>query len=469
MIRKHLSASGLYGLVKKTFATIPDHRAQGNITYSLTDTLSLGLAVFAFKSPSLLQFMETTLKDVEGANIKTLFQISQIPSDTQMRDILDPVDPELLRPAYDSILREFQRGNELQKFITLGHYAVALDGTGLFSSSNISCPHCLIKKSKIKKKDKSQYAELEEVLKEDETKECIYHHQMLGACIVHPRHRQVLPLFPEPITNQDGFTKNDCERNASKRWIEKFRRHHPKMPTVILEDSLASNLPHLKTLRDYDCRYLTAVKESDHKYLFEQFKINSTSSCTLHHQEVLIKGEKVRQQVTKSYEFINGLELNRTDSDFKTNMIIFKEKTEFLDRRLGNKKASIKEVTFSWVTDLEISKEKVVEMVALARRRWAIENETFQTLKKTSAYNLEHNYGHGKKYLATNFAVLCVMAFLIDQVQEFSCEIFKEILSKKGSKSEIWDYMRAAIKFTYFSSWEHLMKSLRDIFSFNTG
>jgi hypothetical protein len=453
MIRKHLSAPGLYGLVKNAFLAIPDHRAQGNVFYSLTDTLSSGLAVFAFKAPSLLNFMERTREPLEGANIKALFQIPQVPSDTQLRDILDPVQPEQLRPAYDSVLREFQRGNELQKFMVLGYYAIALDGTGVFSSSNIHCPHCLVKKSKSKTNDKSQHDENEE-------EECIYHHQMLGACIVHPLHRQVIPLFPEPITNQDGFTKNDCERNASKRWIQEFRRHHPKMPTLILEDSLASNLPHLKTLRDHDCRYLTGVKESDHKYLFEQFRINSNTSCTFKHQEAFITGEKVRQQVTRSYEFISGLELNRSDSDFKTNLIIFKERREFLDPRLGNKKATIKEINFSWVTDLEVTEENVSQIVTLARRRWAIENETFQTLKKTTDYNLEHNYGHGKEYLATNFALLCMLAFLIDQVQEFSCEVFKEILAKAKSKSGLWQTMRSSIEWVQFSSWEHLMTVL---------
>jgi len=467
MMRKHLSAQGLFGHVKTSFSAIPDHRIQGNVTYTLSDTLSSGLAIFSFKAPSLLKFIERTNHHIEGPNIRSLFQIPKIASDTQIRDILDPVNPEELRPAYDSVLREFQRGRELQKFMILEHYCIALDGTGVFSSAKISCPHCLTKKTKSKNKTSKKTDEEEHDQHEAEgnTRQLTYHHQMLGACIVHPHHKQVIPLFPGPITIKDGFNKNDCERNASKRWIEKFRKHHPKMPSLILEDSLASNVPHLKTLKDHDCRYLTGVKESDHKYLFEQFSINSQTTCTQNHQTVVLAGEKVSKKITKNYEFINGLELNRSDADFKTNLIIFKETIEYagpIPKKM--KKALIKEVTFSWVTDLQVSEENVALLVEVARRRWAIENETFQTLKKTTDYSLEHNYGHGKKYLATNFALLCILAFLIDQVQEFACEVFKETLARAKSKRGLWEDMRGAIRWASFNSWEHFMVTLRDSF-----
>jgi hypothetical protein len=41
---------------------------------------------------------------------------------------------------------------------------------------------------------------------------------MLAAMIVAPGHNMVLPLMPEFITPQDGAEKQDCERNAAKRW-----------------------------------------------------------------------------------------------------------------------------------------------------------------------------------------------------------------------------------------------------------
>jgi hypothetical protein len=41
----------------------------------------------------------------------------------------------------------------------------------------------------------------------------IYYHHLLGAVLVHPDRREVIPLAPEPIVKGDGDTKNDCERN----------------------------------------------------------------------------------------------------------------------------------------------------------------------------------------------------------------------------------------------------------------
>jgi hypothetical protein len=52
------------------------------------------------------------------------------------------------------------------------------------------------------------------------------------------------------------------------------------------------------------------------------------------------------------------------------------------------------------VTDLAITSDTVAELAACGRARGKIENETFNALK-TNGYNLEHNFGHGKKTLAS--------------------------------------------------------------------
>ena len=62
---------------------------------------------------------------------------------------------------------------------------------------------------------------------------------MLGAVLIHPDKRAVIPLMPEPIIQQDGTSKNDCERNAAKRLIVKLRQDHPHLTLIVTEDSLA--------------------------------------------------------------------------------------------------------------------------------------------------------------------------------------------------------------------------------------
>src|SRR5205807_531876 len=75
-----------------------------------------------------------------------------------------------------------------------------------------------------------------------------YYHQMLSASLVHPDLREVIPLMPEPIIKQDGQTTNDCERNAAKRFFAKFRKDHPHLPVIVIEDGLSSNAPHITGL-----------------------------------------------------------------------------------------------------------------------------------------------------------------------------------------------------------------------------
>src|SRR5208282_5273587 len=70
------------------------------------------------------------------------------------------------------------------------------------------------------------------------------------ATLVHPDLKVVIPLAPEPIIQQDGQTKNDCERNSTRRWLKRFRQEHPHLPVIVVEDALSANAPHLRDLRE---------------------------------------------------------------------------------------------------------------------------------------------------------------------------------------------------------------------------
>jgi len=47
----------------------------------------------------------------------------------------------------------------------------------------------------------------------------IYYHDAVAAAIVAPGNSVVLPLAHEMVSNEDGEEKQDCERNAAKRWF----------------------------------------------------------------------------------------------------------------------------------------------------------------------------------------------------------------------------------------------------------
>ena len=72
----------------------------------------------------------------------------------------------------------------------------------------------------------------------------------------------------------------------------------------------------------------------------------------------------------------------------------------------------------------------------------------------------EHNYGHGEKHLATVLAVLMMLQFLIDQVQEFACPLFNAARNRYPSKIQFWDYFRSRFLEHLLPSWEVLFKSI---------
>jgi Transposase DDE domain len=416
--RKHLSADALFSWVRNSFANIPDHRSD-DAGISLTDALMSAFAMFSLKSPSLLAFDQ---QRVEG-NLVTIYGIQRAPCDTYMRETLDPVSPEALRPSFKCVFRQLQRGKALEAMLFLdGHYLVALDGTGYFTSPTIHCASCLQKVHR--------------------NGSITYYHQMLGAAIIHPDRREVIPLMPEPIIKQDGTEKNDCERNAAKRFIATLRQDHPHLKFIITEDSLSSNAPHIETLHDYGCHYILGVKEGDHAYLFKQVR-------AAEHAGRVIDYERSDREtaVVHRFRFVNDMPLNESRADVWVNVIEYWE--------IGPNQVQ----HFSWVTDLRVSKRNVYQLMRAGRARWKIENETFNTLKN-QGYNFEHNYGHGEQNLSVVFATLMMLAFLVDQTQQLCCALFRAVWTKLGSKRRLWERMRALFYDYRLESMRELLEAL---------
>ena len=135
--RKHLSADALFRHLYAGFKQVPDGQPP-DASISLADALMSGFALFALKDPSLLAFDQRRRADAK--NLQMIFHIEQVPCDTQLREILDLVDPEELRPMFRDVFQQLQRGKVLERFVFLDdHYLLSLDGTGYFSSEKVHC------------------------------------------------------------------------------------------------------------------------------------------------------------------------------------------------------------------------------------------------------------------------------------------------------------------------------------------
>jgi hypothetical protein len=416
--RKYLSADALFRLVPSDFARLPESRA-GDTEMALADVLMSAFAMCSLKAPSLLAFD----KERAEGNLHTIYGIARVPCDPRMRAILDPVSPKWLRPAFKSVLRQLQRGKALEAMTFLdGHYLLALDGTGYFSSKTIHCASCLRRVHR--------------------TGSITSAHQMLGAAIIHPDQRAVIPLMPEPMTNRDGTDKNDCERHAAKRFVAKLRQDHPHLKFIVTADSLSANAPHIETLHAHDLRYILGVKEGDHPYLFQQVEAAEQAGRVTYDE----RHDRAAGLVHR-FRFVNDMPLNQSHADVRVHFLEYWE--------MGAEKGQ----HFSWVTDVRVSTRHVYALMRGGRARWKIANETFNTLKN-QGYHFEHNYGHGTQHLSVVFATIMMLAFLVDQTQQLCCALFRAVWATLGSKRLVWERMRALFYGYHLESMRELWEAL---------
>jgi hypothetical protein len=413
--RRHLNFDALMQRVRSRFEKIPDSRRCPS--FSLADTLMAGLAMFSLKDPSLLAFQRRTLDH----NLRSVFGLQAIPSDTQLRSILDEANPEQVRPVYQEVFRQLQRGKVLEDYEFLdGHYLLALDGVEYFCSQKVHCDQCMTRHHR--------------------NGETSYYHQMLGAAIVHPDLSEVIPLAPEPIHRHDGQQKNDCERNAARRWVKGFRQDHPHLKVIVIEDALSSNAPHIRDLQEADMRFLLGVKPGDHQHLFAQVLERLAVGQAIDFEEV-----DAQTGIKRGYLYAQDVPVNEGNQEVRVNFLQYLEIA-----------ATGEAQQFSWVTDLVLDERKIRQAPRGGRARWKIENETFNTLKN-QGYHFEHNYGHGEKNLSVVLALLMMLAFLIDQVQQKCNPLFRVAWKKKGPKCALWEALRQL-----FSSF--VVTSMREIY-----
>lgn len=390
-------------------------------TIPLADAMMSTTAMFALKFPSMLQFAESSQETTIRHNLRSLFHIEQVPSDTAMREILDPIPTSHFQDLFKPLFSVAQRGKVLEGFgFYKGSYLISIDGTGFFSSHEIHCDNCCVKNHR----DGTQ----------------TFYHQMLAGVVIHPDRKEVIPLAPEPIALTDGSNKNDCERSAAERFLHRFRREHPHLKVIITEDGLSSNAPHIRLLRELDMGFILGCKPGDHKALFDFVEQSEKLDALNHH--TVIDGA-----TTHEFRWMNEVPLNSANAELLVNFVEYWQKT-------GDEV-----LRFSWVTDIEVNNDNLMTIMRGGRARWRIENETFNTLKNLG-YNFEHNFGHGYQNLSNNLAVIMMLVFLVDQLQQICCLLFQKSVEKVKRLSRLWEKMRSYFSILKLNNWEEFLNAL---------
>ena len=142
--KKHLNFDALRSSLSQCFNSIPDHRVQGRCQHSLHDSMMSAFACMFFQDPSIAEFQRQVQEGKSNNNLHTLFDVQTIPKDTQLRDVLDSVGSEDLRPVFKAYFHQLQRAKQLESFQVLPNlYMCAIDGVYHHSSEQVHCEQCL--------------------------------------------------------------------------------------------------------------------------------------------------------------------------------------------------------------------------------------------------------------------------------------------------------------------------------------
>jgi hypothetical protein len=392
--------------------------------YSMADIGLAAFSLFFMQSESFLSYQRHLEQGHGTSNCGSLFGIEKIPTDNHIRALLDEVSPEQLQPCFDQVLAELRQRDGLKDFQRLaGRILIALDGTEYFCSQKLSCPQCSTRQ---RSNGKTEYC-----------------HQMLAATIVAPGHNRTLPLMPEFIAPQDGAGKQDCERNAAKRWLVAHGERVVGLRPIYLGDALFSCQPLAEAVRATGADFLFVCKPDNHKTLYEFL-----AGAELEWREETER-KPARRSLTYRYRWLNDVPLRDGKDALGVNW-------------LG---VSIRDATGkttydgAFVTSLPLTQDNLAEIAACARARWKIENESFNVLKN-NGYNLEHNFGHGKKHLATLFATMNLLAFAFHTACDCMETLWQQARAAIGARTRFFQHMRTISSYVLFPSWLALIQTL---------
>ena len=421
-----LTFEAFRALLTSVFQQIPDPRDPRRITWEMPAVLMSAFAMFFFQHPNLLEYQRRMKKKSGRSNLERVFQVEDLPSDTQMREILDGVPVEPLRRVLPEIFERMRRIGWTLKFVTeldgQQYYTVALDGSEYFHSTKIECPSCL--------RRQSVKGELN------------YSHVVVGATLVRAGSHAILPFDAEEVRNADGEQKQDCELNAGKRLVRRVRAEHRQLSICVTGDDLYAHEPLIEELRKLRLQFVLVAKPSSHAELFEWVEeLDQLGEC--------LKGKWEAGPACKrryfEYRIAQQVPLTQAGQ-------VLLNFVEVWERNKAGK------ITYhnSWVTDFELRHANAATVIGMGRSRWKIENEQFN-VHKNHGYELEHNYGHGQQTLSMVFYMLNLLAFLAHQVLEFGDRLYQQCRADE-SRRGLWTLLRSAFYYVAVESWEALLR-----------
>lgn len=107
----------IIGAIRKAFHGVGDGRRRGgNFRYEIADAGLGTFSLFFSLSLSFLAYQKLMDQQVHRNNARSLFGINEIPSDNQIRTLLDRIEPGIFFPVFDKVFGKLEETGHLDGY-----------------------------------------------------------------------------------------------------------------------------------------------------------------------------------------------------------------------------------------------------------------------------------------------------------------------------------------------------------------
>jgi len=354
---------------------VRDPRSAQRISYSAKTLLWTTILAFISGARSRRDFraQSMTAEFLANSNWQMDSRDDAVPHPDTLVYLLERLESQELATLPGDCVHTLMRNRVLDESRLGGRYLIAIDGTGILSSSEKHCDTCLT-----------------QVHKDGTT---TYYHMVLEAKLVTPG-GLAFSIGSEFIQNADPkATKQDCELKALYRLLPRLKERFPRTRICLLLDSLYANDTVLKLCEKYGWEYIITFKEGAAPAAYADFltlaRLQKDNRLTRRH------GDEMQR-----IEWVQGLVWER----HRLNVL-----------RCNVERANGPATCFVWMTNLALSSQNVEAIANYGGRcRWKIENEGFN-VQKNGKFHIEHPFGcQGEAW--KNFYILAQVAHLLLQL-----------------------------------------------------
>ncbi|HZK61336.1 MAG TPA: transposase [Anaerovoracaceae bacterium] len=357
--------------------------------YSLAELVMGGIMLFVFKEGSRNAFDNDRKESSFRKNYKRVFKL-KLPSADAVEDLYRVLDNKELESLKSLVIKGLIERKVFHRFRFMGkRYFISIDGTGVAAYKSNYCGECTSKTSK--------------------NGVTTYFHNVLEAKLVTSNDMSV-SIATEWVQNENGkeYDKQDCELKAFKRLAVKLKKMYPRLPIVILADSLYANQTFFKICKDNGWEFIVTFKDGNLPSVHQEIGLLPKSAKQTGKR--FIAGKK-GQAIHQDFQWVNNIEY----CGFNLSVVECKEVKTWA------KQDKTEEKTFTHISSMPVDRSNYYRISDGGRMRWKIEN-SFDYLKE-HGYNLGHKFSRVSFVALKNYYQSMMLAHAINQFVEKSTDI----------------------------------------------